>query len=87
MNAKAEGVKMDFAVHICYESLYSVDLRSCLLILIFTGVIFYDWERLELTTFCICMDVVTYDLTMSQTNFPRNTQWMCSSDRRGLTKD
>lgn len=78
---------MDFAVHICSESLYSVDLRSSLLPLISIGVVFYDWVRLELNPFCIYMDLVTYDLTMSQTNFPRNIQWMCSSDRRGLTKD
>lgn len=87
MNAEAEETKMDITVLICSESFSPGGLQSSLLLFISTGVVFYDWERLEFIAFFICMYVVTCDLTMSQTTFPRNIQWMCSSDRRGLTKD
>lgn len=87
INAEAEGIKTDVACIFNSESFCSVDLRSSLLLLISTDVVSNDWERLEFITFCIYMYVVTCDLTLSQTNFSRNIQWMCSSDRRGLTKD
>lgn len=57
MNAEAEETKMDITVLICSESFSPGGLQSSLLLFISTGVVFYDWERLEFIAFFICMYV------------------------------